>query len=172
MKVMVWHVVQHGFFMGSRALTFMVSNGICTQCKGDIEDVAHLFFLYLHSRRWADLVRDLRGTRLDHFFDDAHPWTIIQKVIGRACQNVIPLFIFYEMAHTLWDERNKSQFQGMRVSTPIRVILANALFARKAFSEEIISPKKMERFRVGLDNLAEATNRLLKTPILLDDGRK
>lgn len=136
MRVMVWRIVQHGFFTRSRALTFIVSDGICASCKGGVEDVEHLFFRCPHNRRrWADLARELRRSSLDHFFDDPNPSGIIQKVIGRACQSAIPLFIFFEVVYTLWDERNKAQFQGMRTNMPIRVILANALFAGKAFIE-------------------------------------
>lgn len=86
-----------------------MSNGICPRCKGEVEDVEHLFFKHPHSqRRWMDLARELQGTCLGHFFEDYNLWRIIQKVTEGVRHHAILLIIFVEMIGTLWDERNKA----------------------------------------------------------------
>lgn len=76
-----------------------------------------------------------------------------------SCNSIDCFFV--EMIGTLWDERNKSMFQGRRSCTPVRVILQNACFTGCAYMEEISNQKKLAWFKVGLEALTEATNKLL-----------
>lgn len=167
-RIMVWRIVQHGFFIGSRALKFTVSDGICSRCKEGIEDIRHLFFTCDYNRqRWMELAHELRRSSFEGYFDDLTPWSIFQRVIGSVQRNVVQLFVFVEMITTLWDKRNKLQFLGKRIITLLRVIVQYALFNGKAFVEELRSLKKVALFKTGLaEDLKEVTNKLLHLPQL------
>lgn len=78
---------------------------------------------------------------------DPSPWSIVRKIIGCVRWEAIPLFVFVEMVSTLWEERNKCQFEGKQIYTPLRMILQN-----------------VERFRKGLEEIAEVTKQLQLNP--------
>lgn len=41
---LAWLILHHGVWTGKKASLIGKSNGICVQCKFQIEDVQHLFF--------------------------------------------------------------------------------------------------------------------------------
>lgn len=135
-RIMVWRIIQHGFFTGSRALKFTMSNGIYPRCKGKVENVDHLFFSCNHSKsRWAEIASNLRGTNLG----------VLVVFMG-----MLSLFLYlsrwwlpFGMVATFWDERNKAQFQGKWIYTPLKVILQNALFNGQTFLEKVRNKKKV-----------------------------
>lgn len=122
------------------------------------------FFLCLHSKRkWEALAQEPRATSVDGILEGPSSWNIIQWVTVCVRRKAIPLFIFVEMISMLWDKRNLAHFQGKRSCTPICVILQNAAFSGRAYMEEITSQKKLARFKIGLEELTEVTNRFYST---------
>lgn len=123
-KIVLWQILNHGFFTYRCAQTWGVNLDACPCCNNQIEMTSHLFFECRNLRRkWATIAVTLVGTGLEVCFTLNSLWEIIKGSIVRACCSPIPIIIVVEMLNNIWRERNRCSYNNDHSQIPIRHLL-------------------------------------------------
>lgn len=142
-RVVIWRVLQHGFFTNKRALIWKVNEGNCPLCHIHTETTEHLFFeCWYVRRRWAAIVVRLMGTRLATIFMKGSLGEILYEGIMRAQRSPIILVIIVEMLVGTWRERNSVCYSGIRSQIPVKRLLSGAKAHCRALVNTCESRKK------------------------------
>lgn len=105
-RMILWRITQYGFFTNSRALRWLVSDGICMRCGIHVEMIEHLFFDYHNAKRkWREIKRMTKGSNLSYVIQNIFFVTIAQ-VIRRSKRKPSVIIMIGEVCNMIWLERN------------------------------------------------------------------
>lgn len=97
-KVILWHVLNHGYFHQKRAMIWRVHNGICPCCNLQPKTIEHLFFGCKNLKcRWATIAILLSRNSLAQVFYHGSLWSIIHARVMRARRSPVWLLVIVEM---------------------------------------------------------------------------
>lgn len=157
--ILIWQVLNHGFFHNKRARTWGMNDGICPCCHNQVETIEHMFFeCRFVRRRWATIAVCLMGSRLAPPFTKGTLGEIIYARIWQAKRNPVPLVIIVEMVASIWRERNTISFRGDRSQIPISHLLRVAEDHGRALMMTSESERKRRMWERDLATLHEAAN--------------
>lgn len=111
--VLIWRILNHGFYHNRRGLIWGMSDSLCPYCHSHTESIEHLFFECCYvRRRWAGIVVWLMGSWLAPTSMKGSLGKILYSGIKRAQRNPVTLVIIVEMLASICRERNLVAYRG------------------------------------------------------------
>lgn len=158
-KILIWRVLNHGFFHDRRAMIWGVHTSLCPCYNLHQESIEHLFYscFNLH-RRWATIAVHLSGSHLGTIFCKDSLWSIIHAGVLRSRRSPVPLVIILEMLQCTWRERNDVRYRGSSLQVPIRQLLLQVTIHAKELMSLCHNAKKLCIWRKDIDTLVMAAN--------------
>lgn len=113
-RTFIWKVLAHALFTNSRAATMGVATGDCGSCPGMLETPLHLFFQCPYARDcWMALQNHTAGVNTGLNVDSCtNLIELLDHCAGINAGHTAKLFLIYETLWSIWNERNKLQFEG------------------------------------------------------------
>lgn len=117
-RLLIWRVLQHGYYTNSRGEVWMMCANICPTCLRGGKDTIHLFFSCPRlAPRWAQFLQYTTSTALNLGFR-TFLFQLLIRAIQRHQRSPTPLIVLAEFLHSISLDCNHYFFRGRQTFTP------------------------------------------------------